>query len=128
MRRAYFDSSALVKLSHAEPHSEALIDYLEDGPIEASTSIVADVEVRRALRRAGTASDQAVRGFYLVALEDEIRAKAAALGSPTLRSLDAIHLATALAIGDEAVEFITYDDRQAAAARAAGLKVVQPGR
>ena len=45
-----------------------------------------------------------------------------------VRSLDAIHLATALAIGDDQLEFVTYDDRQADAARAAGLKVVQPGR
>jgi uncharacterized protein len=128
VKRAYFDSSALVKLSHVEPHSQALLDYLDSGPIEASTSIVADVEVRRALRRAGAASDQAVRGFYLVALEEEIRTKAALLGSPLVRSLDAIHLATALAVRDDDLEFVTYDDRQAEAARSVGLKVVQPGR
>ena len=127
MRRAYFDSSALVKLSHVEPYSDALIDYLEQEPVEASTSIVADVEVRRALRRAGAASDEAMRGFYLIALEDEIRTKAALLGSPVVRSLDAIHLATALAIADDQLEFVTYDGRQADAARALGLKVVQPG-
>ena len=128
MRRAYFDASALVKLSHVEPYSQALVDYLEENPIEASTSIIANVEVRRALRRAGAASDEAVRGFYLVALNEEISEKAAQLGSPLVRSLDAIHLATALAIADQQLEFITYDDRQADAARAAGLKVVQPGR
>jgi predicted nucleic acid-binding protein len=128
VRRAYFDSSALVKLSHVEPYSDALIDYLDDGPVEASTSVIADVEVRRALRRVGAASDQAVRGFYLVALEEGIRTKAAVLGSPVVRSLDAIHLATALAIGDDQLEFVTYDGRQADAARALGLKVVQPGR
>ena len=128
MKRAYFDASALVKLSHAEPCSQALIDYLDTDTIDASTSIIADVEVRRALRRVGVAGDQAVRGFYLVALDDDIRAEAARLGSPFVRALDAIHLATALAIADNQLEFITYDDRQAEAARAAGLKVVQPGR
>lgn len=128
MKRAYFDASALVKLSHAEPCSQALIDYLDTDTIDASTSIIADVEVRRALRRVGVAGDQAVRGFYLVALDDDIRAEAARLGSPFVRALDAIHLATALAIADTQLEFITYDDRQAEAARAAGLKVVQPGR
>lgn len=128
MKRAYFDASAIVKLSHVEPYSEALIDYLDDGVVEASTSIIAEIEVKRALRRAGVAGDQAVRGFYLLALDEEVRAGAARFGSPLVRSLDAIHLATAIAIGDKELEFITYDDRQAAAARAAGLRVAQPGR
>ena len=128
MRRAYFDASALVKLSHAEPYSEALLDYLDAGEVQASTSIIAEVEVSRALRRAGAAADQAVTGFYLVALDEDIRAEAARLGSPSVRALDAIHLATALAIADNQLDFVTYDDRQAAAARETGLRVVQPGR
>lgn len=126
MKYAYFDSSAIVKLSHAEPHSTALVEYL-DSEVEASTSVIAEVEVTRALRRAGTAADQAVMGFYLLALDAEVREEAARLGSPQVRALDAIHLATALAIGDDDLEFITYDDRQAAAARELGLMVVQPG-
>lgn len=128
MRRAYFDASAIVKLSHAEPYSQALIDYLDHGEIQASTSLIAEVEVRRALRRAGASSNEAVAGFYLVALDEDIRTEAARLGSPLVRALDAIHLATALAIADAQLEFVTYDDRQADAARAAGLKVIQPGR
>lgn len=128
MRRAYVDASAIVKLSHAEPYSQALIDYLDTGEVQASTSIIADVEVRRALRRAGAASNEAVVGFYLIGLDEEIRAEAAQLGSPSVRALDAIHLATALAIADDRLEFVTYDDRQAAAARDCGLQVVQPGR
>lgn len=128
MRRAYFDASAVVKLSHAEPYSEALIDYLDGGEVQASTSIIAEVEVGRALRRAGASSNEAVAGFYLVALDEEIRAEAARLASPLVRALDAIHLATALAIADAQLEFVTYDDRQADAARECGLRVVQPGR
>lgn len=127
MRRAYFDSSAIVKLSHDEPHSLALIEYLDRGDIEASTSVMAEVEVARALRRAGTAADQAVTGFYLLALDADVRGHAARLGPPQLRSLDAVHLATALAIADDELEFVTYDDRQAALARELGLTVVQPG-
>ena len=57
----------------------------------------------------------------------EIREDAGQIGAATLRSLDAIHLATALAIDDE-VEFITYDERLATAAREHRLRVVQPGR
>lgn len=127
MRHAYFDSSAIVKLSHAEPHSTALVEYLASGEVEASTSVIAEVEVMRALRRAGAGADQAVMGFYLVALDAEVRDEAARLGTPQMRALDAIHLATALAIGDEDLEFITYDERLANAARAEGLTVVQPG-
>lgn len=128
MKHAYFDSSAIVKLSHTEPHSIALVDYLASGEVEASTSVIAEVEVLRALRRAGAAADQAVMGFYLVALDAEVREEAARLGSPQVRALDAIHLATALTIGDDDLEFVTYDDRQAVAARELGLTVVQPGR
>lgn len=128
MRYAYFDSSAIVKLSRAEPHSTALIEYLDSADVEASTSVIAEIEVTRALRRAGAAADQAVTGFYLLALDAEVREEAARLGEPLMRSLDAIHLATALAIGDDDLEFVTYDDRQAAAARDLGLIVVQPGR
>ena len=127
MKHAYFDSSAIVKLSHAEPHSSALVEYLGSGDVEASTSVIAEVEVTRALRRAGAAADQAVMGFYLLALDAEVREEAARLGSPQVRTLDAIHLATALTIGDDDLEFITYDDRQAAAARELGLTVMQPG-
>ncbi len=91
MKHAYFDSSAIVKLSHAEPHSTALVEYLDSGEVEASTSVIAEVEVMRALRRAGAAADQAVMGFYLLALDAEVREEAARLGSPQVRALDAIH-------------------------------------
>ncbi len=72
MKHAYFDSSAIVKLSHTEPHSIALIEYLESGEVEASTSMIAEVEVTRALRRAGAPADQAVTGFCLLALYDDV--------------------------------------------------------
>lgn len=126
--RCYFDSSAIVKLSQLEPESHALIDHLDEHDIVASTSMVAEVEVVRALHRNGLDDHHALRGFYLLQLDADICREAARLESTVLRSTDAIHVATALAIGDRSLEFITYDDRQAEAARAAGLKVVQPGR
>ena len=130
MKVAYFDSSAIVKLVHLEPESQALIDYLSDNEVEASTSVIAEIEVLRALRRlraAGSEATEAMRGFFLLNLDAEIRENAGQLGAATLRSLDAIHLATALAI-DHDVEFITYDERLAMAAREHRLTVVQPGR
>ena len=128
MIRAYFDSSAIVKLTRDEAESLALIDYLEEASVEASSSVVAEVEVLRNLRKLRLESDQALAGFYLLAFDDEVRRSAVSLERDSLRSLDAIHIATALAVGDRDLQFVTYDERQADAARQAGLKVVQPGR
>ena len=128
MIRAYVDSSAIVKLTRDEPESLALIDYLEEASVEASSSVVAEVEVLRNLRKLRLESDQALAGFYLLAFDDEVRRSAVGIERDSLRSLDAIHIATALAVGDRDLQFVTYDERQADAARQAGLKVVQPGR
>ena len=130
MRCAYWDSSAIVKLAHAERESKALLDYL-DAPVQASTSVLSEVEVRRALRRQGcdpTDVDEALKGFYLLHLETDIRRLATSMNPLSIRSLDAIHMASALTIGDPDLEFVTYDDRLAEAARLHGLRVVQPGR
>ena len=128
MIQAYFDSSAIMKLTGAEAESEALINYLQDTPVEVSTSVLAQVEVLRNLRKQPVESDEAMNGFYLLAFDEEVRRQAIIVGGETLRSLDAIHIATALAIGNRDLHFVTYDIRQAEAARQAGLKVVQPGR
>ena len=128
MVRAYFDSSAILKLTGAETESQALIDYLQDASIEASTSVIAEVEVLRNLRTLPVESDEALAGFYLLEVDHEVRRNAIRVDSETVRSLDALHIATALAIGDRDVQFVTYDRRQAEAARRAGLTVVQPGR
>jgi predicted nucleic acid-binding protein len=127
--KAYFDSSSIVKLGRPEAESLALIDYLDDRQPSAVTSILADVEVKRALDRLrGRGADPRdhLRGFFLVDLSRDVRDLAAKV-APELRSLDAVHLATALSL-DVDLDFVTYDDRLAVAARAAGLRVVQPGR
>ena len=128
MIRAYFDSSAIFKLAKTEAESQALIDYLDDASAEVSTSILAEVEVIRNLRHYGFEADDALAGFYLVTPDEDVRRTAIALANRRVKALDAIHIATALAIGDRDLQFITYDDVQADAARQAGLKVVQPGR
>ena len=128
MRRAYFDSSAIFKLGCEEKETVALIDFLGEESVEASTSVLAEVEVTRNLRHRRLDEAGAVRGFHLITVDEDIRRVAIELGDRTLKSLDAIHIATALAIGERNLLFITYDDGQAEAARSAGLKVVQPGR
>jgi predicted nucleic acid-binding protein len=129
----YLDASALVKLATAESESLALRAWLrEKSPL--LTSRISAVEVARAMGRKDASS--AARGreatrdaFTSVAiaeLDAGIANRAAELGPASLRALDAIHLATALAIGDELTAFVTYDMRLADAARAAGLEVVAP--
>lgn len=129
MKKAYFDASAIIKLGVPERESQSLIDYISEQQPRAVTSVVADVEVRATLQRLralGADTEEHVRGFFLIELAKDVRDRAVSLGS-ALRSLDAIHLATAMTL-DEDVDFITYDDRLAAAARAHQLRVVQPGR
>ena len=96
-------------------------------------SRLAVIECRRAARRAShrrllQTVDQVLEAVYLLEITPAIINEAARVDPPFLRSLDAIHLATALSIDDEALEVITYDERFADAARANGLSVVQPGR
>jgi len=114
-----------------EPESEALLDYLED-PVEAVTSALSLTEAVRALRRHGADDEDDPEGlleaFVVLHLTPAICRAAAALDPPALRSLDAIHLATALSTGAPDLELITYDDQLARAAGEHGLTIVQPGR
>ncbi len=126
----YLDSSALVKLVVAEPESTALRLYLVDHR-ERVSSALAHVEVCRAVRRKG-ASEAALRRaaqvlarIGLVAVDEPLLRDAAALSPTGLRSLDAVHLATALSLdGLDAV--VTYDRRFDEAASEAGLAVESP--
>lgn len=128
----YLDSSALVKLVSPEPETAALVAALARWP-ERVSSALARVELLRALRRARLPqsafrrADQVLSAIALVHVDEMVLSAASALRSPSLRSLDAIHLATAQSIGDMPDAFITYDDRLAAAARASGFPVLAPG-
>ena len=128
---AYVDSSALLKLAVREPETSALEADLasRDGLVASRLAVV---ECRRAARRASNRRvlqtvDEILEAIYLIEVTPAILDDAAAADPPLLRSLDAIHLATALSIGDAGMEVITYDLRFAAAARANGLVVVHPG-
>jgi predicted nucleic acid-binding protein len=129
-RRLYADSSALVKLLVAEPETTALRRYLAASPFELVTSALARVEVHRAAKIADPQPDTPARaeqllgGCVLVDVREPLLRRAAELTSPILRSLDAVHLATAAAVDPDVV--LAYDDRLAEAARGQGLEVVQP--
>ena len=129
----YVDSSALLKLVLPEPERPELERVLSRWPDRISSVILA-VECRRIATRAGVSKglrsrlDGELGTVALIRLDEAVQRLAGTIGPRDLRSLDAIHLATALSCGDYPEAFITYDDRLAAAARTLHLNVLQPGR
>jgi predicted nucleic acid-binding protein len=129
-RTSYVDASALVKLALEEPETLALRAHLS-GEVKMSTSEVAVIEVTRAARVGGPGSPalaearRVLAESTLVAVTRAIVDRAAELASSRLRTLDAIHLATALAV--EPDEVVAYDRRLLAAAELHGLAVASPG-
>ncbi len=125
----YLDSSAIVKLVVREAESTPLRKFLRRHPIRVSSAL-ARVEVLRAVRLHGEAAiahARAVLGrIVLIGIGDEVLDRAASLDGVVLRSLDAIHLATALGLDDELDLVLTYDDRMLKAAVAAGLRTATP--
>ncbi len=126
---AYLDSSALIKLVIAEPESAALREALRSWPGRASSRL-AIVEVLRTVRLQQPAAEplarRVLRGVALLRITDRILVTAGTLDPPRLRSLDAIHLATALQLQPLLVAFASYDGSQLQAAEAAGLPTLAP--
>ncbi|KKK07131.1 PIN domain-containing protein [Micromonospora sp. HK10] len=132
----YLDSAAVIKMLRREEETPDLIAWLNDhGGVPLVSSVLVEVEVPRALRRA---APQALVGvpavlgrLYRVEIDAGVRAAAGAYAEPLLRSLHAIHLATAETLarqaGGDFVAFVTYDRRLLEAAKAAGLAVASPG-
>jgi uncharacterized protein len=132
----YADASALVKLIREEAESGALRAYIDGADLVSSELVL--TEVPRAVRRA-VAQDPAlpldllleraggvVDALGLRPLDRALLAGAGALAERALRALDAIHVASAVGL-DPIEAFVTYDERQAAAARLAGLRTMAPG-
>lgn len=129
-RRVYLDASALVKLVITEIESDALALYLADDPVRLSSRIAA-VEVRRVSdrqdeRAAAPNVNAVLASLTFIDLDAELAEAAGVVEPRTLRSLDAIHLASAWAVREELDALVTYDVRLADAARAAGMTVVAP--
>lgn len=124
----YIDSSALVKLVLDGPESAALRDFVAQGPALV-TSRLASVEVLRAARGANPEAEASARsvteGCLQVAVDDDVLDEAGRRADRQLRTLDAVHLASALRV--RARSIVVYDRRLADAASAAGLAVLQPG-
>jgi predicted nucleic acid-binding protein len=126
----YLDASALVKLVAPEAESDAMASFVADHRSQ-STSVVGLVEVRRAaVRRPGVTEarvDNVLVRVIGIAFDPEVAATAATIGPAALRTLDAIHLASAAALGTDLEAFVTYDLRLADAAQALGMRVASPG-
>ena len=132
----YADASALVKLVRDEAESDVLRTYLEGADLVSSELVL--TEVPRAVRRAVALdpelpldllldrAGQMLDAVALASLDRALLASAGALAEPALRALDAIHVATAVDL-HPIDAFVTYDERQAAAARLAGLRTTAPG-
>jgi predicted nucleic acid-binding protein len=125
----YLDASAIVKLVVQEAEGPALREFLLDRP-QRVASLLATVEVPRAVaRRAGPVPERlwsAFTGLILIEISRSVASRAAGLQPAALRSLDAIHLASALEMGEDLEVFVTYDERLAAAARGLGMRVASP--
>ena len=129
-RPLYLDSSALIKLVFEERETPALEAFLVDRPLRVSSSL-ARVEVIRAVRSVSDALASRHAGEVLAAIEliapnAAVFAGAADVDPLSLRALDAIHLATAVALLPDLDGMVVYDRRLAEAAREAGLTVWAP--
>jgi len=128
-RVTYLDSSAIVKLAVEEPESAALRRYLRRRR-PFVTSALARTEVARALLPLGQAAvrrgQDVLSRVDLVRVNERVLSTAGALLPVELRSLDAIHLATAQQLGTDLARVVTYDERMAAAAGALGWSVAAP--
>ena len=132
----YADASALVKLIREEPESGALRNFVECADLVSCALVL--TEVPRAIRRAAARTPalpldaliaragETLEALALLPLDRGLLARAGALAEPALRALDAIHVAAAVDLSPLDA-FVTYDERQAAAARLTGLRTFSPG-
>ncbi len=132
----YADASALVKLVQEEPESEALRAFISDADLVSCELVI--TEVSRAVRRAASSDPrlpldillehvgELLDAVPLVPLDRGLLEAAGSLSEASLRALDAIHVVAAVDVSPLDA-FVSYDERQMAAARLAGLRTVRPG-
>ncbi|HJQ44330.1 MAG TPA: type II toxin-antitoxin system VapC family toxin [Jatrophihabitantaceae bacterium] len=132
MSAYYIDTSAALKFLVRESHSQALADFYDANAVAPwLSSALLRVEVCRTVTRAEPALlDQAremLAAFHYIDIDDGIVDAASSEPNRNLRSLDAIHLASARLVGTDLIALVTYDVRLREAALQAGIPVARPG-
>jgi len=126
----YVDTSAAVKLVVAERHSQAMTAWAAEHADAVVSSDLLRTELLRATRRGAPDAMPRARAVLdsiaLLTLPMPLFERASELEPTLLRTLDALHLAAALDLGDELDGIVTYDDRQSEAARLHGVPVITP--
>jgi len=126
----YLDSSAFVKLVVEETETAAVRTFLADRGARRVSSALLRTEALRAVRHLGPDAlatvREGLRRVDLIGIDDRILDAAGLLEPKVLRALDAIHLATAMAVGEDVEAIVTYDDRMVAAAGLMGLPTATP--
>lgn len=130
MSALYLDSSAFVKLAVEEPETAALQRFLANRGQRRVSSALLRTEALRAVRHLGAEAlatvREGLRRVDLVGIDDRILDTAGTLEPGVLRTLDAIHVATAMAVGDDLEAIVTYDERMVEAAKLLGLSTATP--
>lgn len=126
----YVDTSALAKLVAAEPETPAFQSWRAQQQRDLVASDLGHTELLRAARRLTPAhvrtATEVLASVRLIRLREHTFERAGFLDPPTLRSLDALHLASALDLGRDLEGIVTYDRRLGEGARALGIRVVAP--
>ncbi len=124
----YVDTSALAKLVLSEAQSASMREIAVDSMV---TSALTTTELRRTVRRyaphLAVAAESVLAGVMTLAVDAEVLRAASTVDPLTLRSLDAIHLASAMSVRDALDVFVAYDERLLDAARLAGIPTASPG-
>ena len=127
----YLDTSAAVKLVVEEQGSKALRSWVQAATAPIVSSDLMRTELMRATRRGApdrmTEARAVLDSVVLLTVPTTVFERAGELEPELLRSLDALHLASALELGDELDGVVTYDERFAAAASGLGIPVIAPG-
>lgn len=126
----YLDASAVITLVTGRPYASELRDFLAHSPeAPMGTSTIGFVETARTLDRVGsypTAMQDLLASFTEILVTDEIRDAAATLPGG-VRTLDAVHIASAQAVGDALAVLVSYDKRMLDIAHSVGIPVASPG-
>ncbi|MFZ2242060.1 MAG: type II toxin-antitoxin system VapC family toxin [Gordonia amarae] len=124
----YVDTSALGALLIEQPESAALVEWLDQASAVLVSSDLTETELRRIAVREGLEQADVtlvLDGVALAALDRAVYRSVGLLPMPFLRTLDAVHLESAVRL--DAAAILTYDHRLGDAARSLGLDVIAPG-